>query len=67
MSTYAVVNSSTNVCDNVIVWDDQIHPWTPPADHYTVNIDGLEVAIGWSYNPNTNEWTAPPEPPAPTS
>jgi hypothetical protein len=60
MTTYAVVVTATNICDNVVVWDDAFGPWTPPADHYTVDIDGLEVGIGFYYNPATQVWTAPP-------
>jgi hypothetical protein len=60
MTTYAVVATATNICDNVVVWDDAFGPWTPPADHYTVDIDGLEVGIGFYYDPATQVWTAPP-------
>jgi hypothetical protein len=60
MATYAVLITATNICDNVIVWDDTLGPWTPPADHYTVNIDGKEVGIGYYYDPATQVWTAPP-------
>jgi hypothetical protein len=60
MTTYAVIATATNICDNVVVWDDAFGPWTPPADHYTVDIDGLEVGIGFYYNPATQVWTAPP-------
>ena len=60
MSTYAVIVTATNICDNVVVWDDTLGPWTPPADHYTVNIDGLGVGIGYYYDQATNVWTGPP-------
>jgi hypothetical protein len=60
MTTYAVIETATNICDNVVVWDDAFGPWTPPADHYTVDIDGLEVGIGFYYDPATQVWTAPP-------
>jgi hypothetical protein len=60
MTTYAVVVTATNICDNVVVWDDAFGPWNPPADHYTVDIDGLEVGIGFYYDPATQVWTAPP-------
>jgi hypothetical protein len=60
MSTYAVINTSTNICDNVIVWDDTLGPWSSPADHYNVNIDRLEVGIGFHYDPTTQVWTDPP-------
>jgi hypothetical protein len=55
-----VIANATNICDNVVVWDDTLGPWTPPAGHYTVNIDGKEVGIGFYYNPATQVWTAPP-------
>ena len=60
MSTYAVIVTATNICDNTIVWDDTLGPWSPPADHYTVNIDGLSVGIGWHYDPATDVWVGPP-------
>lgn len=60
MSTFAVISSATNICDNVISWDPAEHPWTPPADQYVINIDGLSVGIGWYYNQSTNVWTGPP-------
>lgn len=62
MTTYAVIATATNICDNVIVWDDTFGPWAPPADHYIINIYGKEVGIGFSYNPTTGEWTPPPDP-----
>lgn len=60
MSTYAVIVTATNICDNTVVWDDTLGPWTPPVDHYTVNIDGLGVGIGFYYDQATNVWTGPP-------
>ena len=60
MSNYAVLLIATNICDNVVVWDDTLGPWNPPADHYIVNIVGLEVGIGFYYDPATQVWTAPP-------
>ena len=60
MSTYAVINSNTNICDNIIVLDEG-SPWTPPAGHYIVNIDEGQGGIFWSYDPVTQVWTAPPE------
>jgi hypothetical protein len=59
MSDYAVINSDTNICDNVILLDEG-SSWTPPASHYIVNIDGLSVGIGFHYDPATQVWTSPP-------
>jgi hypothetical protein len=60
MSTYAVIVTATDICDNVIVWDDTLGPWSPPVDHYTANIDGLSVGIGWHYDPAMGVWVGPP-------
>jgi len=61
MSLYAVIESGTNICDNVVVWDPTFSTWAPPADHYIICIDGLDVGIGFSYDPATQVWTPPPE------
>lgn len=59
MSAYAVILNTTNICDNIIVLDEGSQ-WSPPEDHYIVNIDGLISGIGWHYEPSTQVWTAPP-------
>lgn len=59
MSIFAVIDDATNICDNVIVLDNG-STWNPPAGHYTVNIDGLGVGIGWHYDPSTGVWVGPP-------
>ena len=61
---YAIINDQTNIVENVIVLDEG-STWTPPEGYYIVDITGTEVGIGWTYNPETKEWTppAPPEPP----
>lgn len=59
MSIYAVIVTTTNICDNAIVLDEGSQ-WSPPEDHYISNIDGLSATIGWHYEPATQVWTAPP-------
>lgn len=83
IQNYAVINSNTNICENVIVWDGRtepiqitepetivdengnvietentivvqtIQPWQPPANCFTICIDGLGVGIGWKYENET--------------
>lgn len=85
IKNYAVINSTTNICENVILWDgrtepivitepeiivdengnvvetgntvvvETIQPWQPPANCYVIDIDGLDVGIGWQYE--SNAWT----------
>ena len=64
MQTWAVIDSATNIVDNVIVLEEGAE-WTPPPDHYIKNITGLEVGIGWTYDPTTGQWSSPPPPPPP--
>lgn len=45
---YAVINSETNIVENVIIWDGQAL-WAPPEGCYTKPIDGSNAGIGWSY------------------
>lgn len=45
---YAVINSETNIVENVIVWDGQT-PWTPPVGYYVEPVGDSGAGIGWSY------------------
>lgn len=45
---YAVISSSTNIVENVIMWDG-VTPWTTPTGCYTVAIGDSGAGIGWSY------------------
>ena len=61
---YAIIEDQTNIVVNVTVLDEGAW-WTPPDNDYIVDITNLEVGIGWTYNPDTNEWTPPPSPEPP--
>lgn len=45
---YAVINSDTNIVENVIIWDG-VAPWTPPAGCYVEPVGDSGAGIGWSY------------------
>jgi len=55
MSIYAVLDSNTNICVNVIVLDD-INDWTCPESCYLVNNDLALGQIGQTYDPINLEW-----------
>lgn len=61
---WALVRTADNVVDNAIEWDG-VTPYTPPAGTYLVNADGKDMGPQYRYDPNTGEFTPPPEPPAP--
>jgi hypothetical protein len=43
---YAIVDSTTKVVQNVIVWDG-VTPFTPPAGTTLVNVDGVLCGPGF--------------------
>lgn len=45
---YAVINSATNMVENVIIWDG-VAPWTPPDGYYVESIGDFGAGIGWSH------------------
>lgn len=53
---YAVINSETNIVENVIVWDG-VSPWTSPDGFYLQELINLYAGIGWSFI--GGEWIAP--------
>lgn len=58
---YAVIDDVTNIVVNTVLLDEGVQ-WTPPDNDYLVDITNLEVGINWTYNPQTKEWTPPPNP-----
>ena len=58
----AAINIETNIVDNVIIADASVDP--APPGLLLVNIaEDNQVSIGWSYNPETQQFAAPPEQP----
>lgn len=48
---YAIVEDSTKVVLNIIVWDG-VTPYTPPAGTTLVNVDGIPCGPGWIQQPD---------------
>ena len=65
MTAYAIIDTETNVCVNMCVWDG-VTPWEPPPGCYVVNNASGAGEIGWLYDPNTSQWS-PPDVPAESS
>lgn len=40
--------TTTNVVDNVIVWDGET-TWTPPENMQLINVENTRCGIGWTY------------------
>lgn len=65
---YALVSEDGTIL-NVIVADDQAtaDEVAPPSAALSVEITDTQVGMGWTYDPEAEAFTAPPEPdPIPT-
>lgn len=50
-----MVNKSTNIVDNVCVWDGNPNTWQPPAD-YLMLVDDTTPALIWSWDAAVDDW-----------
>lgn len=48
---YAIVNNSTKVVENVIIWDGT-SIYSPPAETTLVNVDNIPCGPGWIQQPD---------------
>lgn len=48
---YAIVDDSTKVVQNMIVWDG-VTPFTPPIETTLVNVDNTVCGPGWIQQPD---------------
>jgi hypothetical protein len=56
---YAVVNESNQVV-NVVVWNGDVAIWQPPSGYLAIQLEpGKTACIGWSYDPETENFLAP--------
>jgi hypothetical protein len=54
----AMVNKETNTVDNVIVWNGE-SAWDGGPAYTLIPVDGVYVGPGFTYDPNTQTFTAP--------
>lgn len=50
-----MVNESTSICENVVVWDGDTNTWTPPQN-YLMLAQETTPAKNWSWNESTSDW-----------
>ena len=53
---YAVIDSTSNIVINTVVWDG-VAQWSPPDGCIAVQSD--IAGIGWIYNPGDESFTPP--------
>jgi hypothetical protein len=57
MSTqnYCMVDTETNVCDNICVWDGNTDTWTPPPGQLML-VQATTPAKLWDWNNEIQQW-----------
>ena len=58
----AVVSQASNIVENMVVVGDS--PWSPPDGYIAIDVTAADPqpGIGWSYDPATGQFAAPPQP-----
>jgi hypothetical protein len=56
IQSYLVVNQTTNIVDDVVVWDGNTETWTPPANCLML-IQATTPALIWDSNENYTIFT----------
>lgn len=49
MENYILINTQTNVADNVVYWDGNTDQWTPPSFHIAL-VQASTPALVWNYS-----------------
>lgn len=52
---YCLVNTQTNVCDNVTLWDGNTQAWELPADHIAL-VQATTPAKVWALSSDRTSW-----------
>jgi len=50
-----MINQTTNICDNVCVWDGNTNTWTPPPE-YLMLVQSTTPAKVWQLDSDTKTW-----------
>ena len=48
MASYLIINTTTNIVENTVVWDGDTDKWNSPTG--SIAIASTEGGIGWKYN-----------------
>ena len=55
MQNYLMINESTNVVDNVCVWDGNPNTWQPPSG-YLLLVQATTMALVWVWDSAITDW-----------
>jgi hypothetical protein len=53
---YCMVNTVTNICDNVVMWNGNPDTWIPPTN-YLMLVQATTPAKVWEYDSASKTWS----------
>jgi len=56
MENYVLINTQTNIVDNLVVWDGSTQTWTPPTSHIAVP-QATTPRVVWIFDEQTSTWS----------
>ena len=48
MANYQIINTTTNIVENSVLWDGDTNKWSP--DSGTIGVASTAGGMGWKYN-----------------
>lgn len=54
-NTYFVINTTTNICENVVLWNGNNDHWSPPSNYICVDASNTKSKV-WSYQQSSNNY-----------
>lgn len=52
---YCIVNQSSGICENIVLWDGRIETWTPPDGYLALERDKVPVKK-WFWKTDIKDW-----------
>ena len=52
---YCMVNETSNICENVVLWDGSTDTWTPPLG-YLMLVQATTPAMNWEWDAQINDY-----------
>lgn len=60
VENYLMINESTNVVENVCLWDGNPDTWQPPA-RYLMLVQASTMALVWEWDKTIPDWVLNPK------
>lgn len=56
VQNYLMINESTNLVENVCLWDGDVTKWQPPTGYFVLE-QATTLAVVWTWDSEVGDWT----------